>query len=136
MLDVPAPWPPYLVWASRLAGGALVLIALALFRLARTQLGDDFVALLEPASGSHLRVDGIYGRVRHPVYLAIMLAAVGWPLMWTSWTGLVLAVACLVFFPLKARAEEQRLRRRFPEYQTYTRRVPGLVPRLRSRHVR
>lgn len=78
-----------------------------------------------------LLTSGIYGRLRHPRYLAVILGVVGWasilnyPAIW------LLALACVPGFYLVILLEERELRERFgSEYEAYTRAVPNrLLPR-------
>lgn len=84
---------------------------------------------------SRLLDQGIYGRVRHPRYLAIALGLLGWA-VFSGYTGAV--VVALGAFPalyLVTVLEERELLERFgDEYVEYQRRVPRLVPRIgRSR---
>jgi protein-S-isoprenylcysteine O-methyltransferase Ste14 len=73
---------------------------------------------------------GIYARVRHPLYTSVMLASLGWALIWQSWPAFFAALALLPFFHAKARREEQWLSAQFPGYPDYARRVPRFLPRL------
>ena len=79
---------------------------------------------------------GIYGRLRHPRYLSVLLGVAGWacflnyPAIW------LLAVACVPAFYLVIVLEERELVERFgAEYEEYRRTVPNrLLPgRARSR---
>ena len=68
--------------------------------------------------------------MRHPMYSAALLGS-----LVSAWMQpTVLAVTCLVVVAivlgLKMRFEEPALRARFPGYQTYSERVPALVPFL------
>jgi protein-S-isoprenylcysteine O-methyltransferase Ste14 len=96
-------------------------------------LGRNLTPGTEPlADGAFVRT-GAYTRVRHPVYLGIILLL--WSLAWAlSNPGvgvIVLAVASL-YFGRKAAVEERWMTRRFPGYSAYCERVPKLVPRLRG----
>lgn len=122
-------WPEAMLWSARLVGATLVVAAFLIFRVAAQALGPDLVATPRPSAGSHLRETGIYGHVRHPIYLAVILGALGWALLWSSTVGLILTGICLVFLVLKARYEESLLLDRFPGYAAYMRRVPAFVPR-------
>jgi protein-S-isoprenylcysteine O-methyltransferase Ste14 len=122
-------WPEAILWPARLVGAALVVAAFLTFRAAARALGPDLVATPRPSAGSYLRETGIYGRVRHPIYVAVIVGATGWALLWSSTVGLILTAICLAFLVLKARYEESLLLARFPAYAAYRRRVPAFVPR-------
>ena len=59
-----------------------------------------------------------------------MLASLGWALIWQSRPALIAALILIPFFHAKARREEQWLRKQFPDYVDYERRVPRFIPRL------
>lgn len=133
LLRSPGPWLSNIEWPARLLGAALLLPAVGIMRAAGRALGADLVMYPKPVDGAVLRQTGIYGQVRHPIYLSLMLGAVGWALLWTDLPDLALAVICSLFFAAKSRHEERFLRAYFPEYGEYARRVPALLPRLRAR---
>jgi protein-S-isoprenylcysteine O-methyltransferase Ste14 len=93
-------------------------------------LGRNRTPFPRPREGSVFIQHGIYAHVRHPLYSSVMLASVGWAFIWQSWPSLLAALALVPFFLAKARREEQWLRKQFPDYADYERRVPGFVPRF------
>jgi protein-S-isoprenylcysteine O-methyltransferase Ste14 len=62
---------------------------------------------------------GAYRRVRHPVYLGEMLTAVAVAVWRASAANAVLLVLFIVIQFLRARWEEEKLARVFPEYRPY-----------------
>lgn len=93
-------------------------------------LGRNRTSFPKPRKGSELVQRGIYAKVRHPLYTSVMLASLGWALIWQSGPAFVAAVILMPFFHTKARQEEQWLRKQFPEYGDYERRAPRFIPRL------
>jgi protein-S-isoprenylcysteine O-methyltransferase Ste14 len=94
-------------------------------------LGRRFSGLVAIQPGHTLVTSGVYGIIRHPSYLGLLLNSLGWALAFRSAVG-VLLVACLIP-PLVARirAEEALLRSEFgAEYDTYRGRTWRLVPGL------
>ena len=92
-------------------------------------LGRRFSGLVAIQTGHELVTDGIYGRVRHPSYLGLLIMGLGWALTFRSGAGVVLAG--LVIPPLLARirSEEALLRSQFgEEYDSYRRRTSRLIP--------
>ena len=92
-------------------------------------LGRRFSGLVAIQPGHELVTDGIYGRVRHPSYLGLLIMGLGWALTFRSGAGVVLAG--LVVPPLLARirSEEALLRSQFgEEYDSYRRRTSRLIP--------
>ena len=71
---------------------------------------------------------GIYSVMRHPLYTSVMLASLGWALLWQSGPALVAALLLAPFFDAKARREERWLAERFPDYGDYQRRVARFLP--------
>lgn len=79
-----------------------------------------------------LVVQGLYRRVRNPMYLGVGLMLLGEALLFGSWRLLLYALLVLSAFHLFVIFyEEPNLRRRFgAAYADYCRRVPRWVPRL------
>ncbi|HMO66592.1 MAG TPA: methyltransferase, partial [Verrucomicrobiota bacterium] len=96
-------------------------------------LGRHRTPFPRPRPDAELVTTGIYARLRHPLYAAVIVLGLAWALLWRSWPALVLAVVQVPFFDAKARAEERRLRERFPGYVDYARRVGRFLPRRRGR---
>ena len=122
-------------WLGRLAQGpllaaAVVLLAagMALGVWSRIALGASFTPFPHPVERGHHALHGPYRLVRHPMYLALILAAAGWSLLWQSWAGAIGTAALLVFFDLKARREEAWLAEAYPGYGDYKRRTRKLIP--------
>jgi protein-S-isoprenylcysteine O-methyltransferase Ste14 len=78
-----------------------------------------------------LTVTGPYAHTRNPLYLGSMLMAAGFALALLSWpVALVLAVGfAIIYIPVIA-SEERFLRATFPEFDSYCRSVPRIIPRL------
>ena len=111
-----------------LCGSCLLLIASGCGLAGTISLGRSLTPLPKPSAGTRLVRTGIYGLMRHPLYTAVFCGSVGWALVWRSWPALVAALAVAPFFEAKARQEECWLRRQFPEYLEYERRVRRFVP--------
>ncbi len=94
-------------------------------------LGRNRTPFPQPREGSELVQHGLYGHVRHPLYISVMLASLGWSLIWQSWPALIAALVLIPFFHAKARREERWLREHFSGYADYERRVPRFIPRFR-----
>jgi protein-S-isoprenylcysteine O-methyltransferase Ste14 len=92
-------------------------------------LGKNRTPYPQPREGSELVQRGIYARVRHPLYTSVMLALLGWALIWQSVASFVAALTLIPFFHAKARHEETALRRTFSGYAEYAQRVPRFLPR-------
>ncbi len=74
---------------------------------------------------------GPYAHTRNPLYLGSMLMAAGFAVALMSWPfALTLVVGFAVIYVPVIASEEAFLRRTFPEFEAYCRRVPRLLPRL------
>ena len=91
-------------------------------------LGKNRTPFPQPRAGSELVQHGIYARVRHPLYTSVMLASLGWALIWQSVAAFCASLVLIPFFHAKARREEEFLRQTFPDYADYARRVPRFLP--------
>jgi protein-S-isoprenylcysteine O-methyltransferase Ste14 len=104
------------------AGGALRLWPVFV-------LGNRFSGLVAIQPGHILVTSGLYGVIRHPSYLGLLISTLGWGLVFRSGVGVLLAA--LLVWPLLARinAEERLLRSQFgEEYDAYRTRTWRLVP--------
>jgi protein-S-isoprenylcysteine O-methyltransferase Ste14 len=106
------------------AGGALRLWPVVV-------LGNRFSGLVAIQPGHTLVTSGIYGVIRHPSYLGLLVNSLGWVLAFRSGVGLL--ITALIIPPLLARirAEERLLRTQFgAEYDAYRARTSRLIPGL------
>ena len=92
-------------------------------------LGRRFSGLVAIQPGHTLVTTGIYGVIRDPSYLGMLVMLLGWALAFRSALGVLLAL--LMIPPLVARmtAEERLLRSQFgSEYDAYCARTKRLIP--------
>ena len=77
-----------------------------------------------------LTMTGPYAHTRNPLYLGSMLIAAGFAIALESWIlALVLGAGfALIHIPVIA-SEERFLRATFPDFESYCRAVPRLIPR-------
>lgn len=110
-------------------GGLLLLSLGALCGIAgATALKRNLTPFPKPLAESRLVQSGIYGRTRHPLYVAVLCASFGWALVCQSWPGMGAALALGLFLDAKARHEERWLRVRYPDYEDYQRKVRRFIP--------
>lgn len=115
----PARWPFVIQGALLLGVGGWVVI-----RGAR-HLGDSLTAMPRPRDDASLVQDGIYARVRHPMYAGVAGLGLGWAFVTLSLPALVAGLVLALVLDLKARREEEWLAERYtgyPEYQSRTHR--------------
>ena len=123
-------WPDALRWPALLAGAALVLAGALLVFFAAYSLGSNLTPLPHPKDDARLVETGAYRLVRHPMYGGIILLLYGWGLMAQSWLILAYATVVFIFLDLKSRREERWLKKKFPRYHEYCKRVRKLIPFL------
>jgi protein-S-isoprenylcysteine O-methyltransferase Ste14 len=79
-----------------------------------------------------LAESGPYAYMRNPLYVGTLLAAAGFAIASRQWPLALLFAAVFLFIYLPAiELEEQHLRKLFPDFDDYARRVPALWPALR-----
>lgn len=94
-------------------------------------LGHRFSGLVAIQPGHTLVTSGIYGVVRHPSYLGLLVNSLGWGLAFRSGVGVLLTVLLIPPLLARIRAEEKLLRAQFgTEYEAYRARTARLIPGL------
>jgi protein-S-isoprenylcysteine O-methyltransferase Ste14 len=92
-------------------------------------LGRRFSGLVAIQPDHRLVTGGIYGIVRHPSYLGLVVNALGWSLAFRSGIGVFLVVLILLVLIGRMNAEERLLGETFgAEYEAYRARTWRLVP--------
>jgi protein-S-isoprenylcysteine O-methyltransferase Ste14 len=92
-------------------------------------LGNRFSGLVAIQPGHTLLTTGIYGVIRHPSYLGLLVNAFGWGLAFRSWAGVLLAALLVPLLLARIRSEEALLRAQFgAEYDAYCARTSRLIP--------
>ena len=126
------------IHAATLAAGALLYFpGLTIVLWGRLALGKMyFVSTSQGAqlfAGHELVTSGPYAVVRHPMYLGLILAALGGLLIYQTWTMVVFSLLA-PFVLLRTRREESVLAVTFgKQWQDYCSRVPAFLPRLRRK---
>ena len=104
------------------AGGALRLWPVFV-------LGSRFSGLVAIQSGHTLETHGIYGVIRNPSYLGLLICMLGWVLAFRAGVGLVLVALMAPPLLARIRAEEQLLHAHFgSEYEAYCAHTHRLLP--------
>lgn len=114
-------------------GIILMVAGLAIFLIALLGLGTALTPTPVPQEGAALRTGGIYAVVRHPIYVGILVAALGFTLAVGSIWQVVLWAALAVFFYAKAFWEDRLLAERHGvAWFDYADHVSGFIPRIRG----
>ncbi len=102
------------------------LIVLLVFK--KNSFGSSTIQFVE---GHRVISTGPYAIVRHPMYVGVLVMAIGVPLALGSWWGLALLVLTIVALVWRILDEEQLLVRDLPGYRAYPQWVRyRLVPHL------
>jgi protein-S-isoprenylcysteine O-methyltransferase Ste14 len=121
----------YPLYSGRLISGVVCfVIGLWLFYRSHADLGTNWSITLEVREQHRLITQGIYRRIRHPMYSALVLYGVAHALVIPNWVaGPSNLVAFAVLFAARVRAEERMMLEQFgDEYATYMARTKRLVP--------
>jgi protein-S-isoprenylcysteine O-methyltransferase Ste14 len=115
-------------------GLALLVLAGVFRRHLQKQLRSRILlGLPELAPDTHpgrLLTDGVYAHMRHPRYVQMLLAILGWALLSNYVAGYVALLVTMAAVAVVIPLEERELAERFgAAYEAYRRRVPALIPR-------
>ncbi len=123
------PFRPLQGWL----GAAVALAALTMFYLSHRELGRNWSISLDVRETHKLVTDGVYARVRHPMYTAFWLWALAQALLLPNWiAGLSGLVGFGTLYAFRVGREEKLMLDAFGnEYRAYMARTARLVPRLR-----
>ena len=115
-----------------IAGVVCFVVGLWLFYRSHADLGTNWSITLEVREQHRLITRGVYHRIRHPMYSALVLYSLGHALVIPNWVaGPSNLVAFAILFTLRVHAEEQMMSDTFgDEYETYAARTKRLVPRV------
>jgi protein-S-isoprenylcysteine O-methyltransferase Ste14 len=120
--------PPENVSAGmRVVSTVLVIVGTFMSIYCLRQLGRSFSIM---ATARELVTEGPYKFVRHPLYAAELITIVGVVLGHGSPLAFAVGAIWLLLQIRRAMYEESILRQSFPEYESYARRVPMMVPGL------
>lgn len=110
-------------------GVVLTVAGIALTVIGLRHLSDALTPFPRPLQDATLHDSGAYGFVRHPIYSGLVIASIGWSLVWVSLPGLAYAAAVALFFDRKAAREEAWLEAKYrDDYIAYKKRVKKLLP--------
>ncbi len=94
-------------------------------------LGHRFSGLVAIQPGHTLVKSGVYGVIRHPSYLGLLVNSLGWALAFRSGVGVLLTALIVPPLLARIRAEERLLRVPFgDEYDAYRAGTSRLIPRV------
>jgi protein-S-isoprenylcysteine O-methyltransferase Ste14 len=112
------------------AGALCLTLGLWLFHRSHADLGTNWSITLEVREKHRLITQGLYRRVRHPMYMALLLYAVGQALVLPNYVvGPSYAVAMGLLVALRVGPEERMMLEEFgKDYEEYMARTKRIVP--------
>ncbi len=122
--------PAWATWVGVLLQGPY----LWLFWRSHADLGRNWSPGLEVREGHDLVTQGVYARVRHPMYAAIWIFALAQPLLIQNWiAGVLIIPAFAAMWFIRIPNEEAMMRDTFGDaYGAYCATTGRLFPRLRG----
>lgn len=113
-----------------LPGIVLYLIGLWLFHRSHVDLGTNWSQTLELKDDHFLVTEGVYRRVRHPMYLGMLIFALGQALVACNFiAGPSFAVGTLALITMRVKHGERMMTEQFGEaYIDYCARTHRLLP--------
>src|SRR5436309_14324447 len=121
----------YSLGAGPLVAGVMSLaIGLWLFYRSYADLGTNWSITLEVREQHRLITQGVYRRIRHPMYSALALYSIGQALVIPNWVaGPSNLIAFAILLALRVHAEERMMVREFGDgYALYSARTKRLIP--------
>jgi len=123
-LDVRFGWTRRLPPWSEVGGGILLLGgSFPFFRAFTDNTFASQLVRIQTERGQHVINTGVYGFVRHPMYLGASLAFVGGALLRGSISGLLLVVPMVGLLVVRIFGEEKLLARDLEGYKEYLQKV-------------
>jgi protein-S-isoprenylcysteine O-methyltransferase Ste14 len=125
-------WTPGLPLWIEAAGGVLLLASgIFLFRSFTDNTYLSPLVRIQTERRQQVVSTGVYGIVRHPMYLGASLKFLGGPLLLGSAWGLLAGAALVLLLVLRIGGEERLLASQLEGYEAYRERVRyRLVPRV------
>ena len=117
--------------APLVAGAIGLVVSLWLFYKSHADLGTNWSVTLEVREQHRLVTQGVYSRIRHPMYAALVLYSVGQALVIPNRIAgpSNYRSAFAIVFSLRVHAEEQMMSQAFgDEYAAYAARTKRLLP--------
>ncbi|MEM9349853.1 MAG: protein-S-isoprenylcysteine O-methyltransferase [Pseudomonadota bacterium] len=114
------------------AGTVMGLAGLYIFYRSHADLGEMWSAHLELREQHRLITQGIYARMRHPMYTAIFLICASQALILANWlTGPLAFIVFWLLYVTRIRSEEQMMADTFGSaWESYAAETPRLLPKI------
>lgn len=121
--------PDFPVWLKVLGGLALLP---ALYLIERTTMENTYLSTavrIQSERKQQVISTGVYGFVRHPLYLGCVLMMLGAPLLLGSLYGLLISLVGVAVLVIRILGEERMLAEELEGYEAYKKKVTyRLIP--------
>jgi protein-S-isoprenylcysteine O-methyltransferase Ste14 len=115
--------PPFSPWVKAVGGALLVASSFLLFRAFHDNTFLSPLVRIQEERKQHVVSTGVYGFVRHPMYLGAVLLFTGAPLLLGSEVGLAIAGLMTLLLAARILGEERLLTNKLDGYAEYRRKV-------------
>jgi protein-S-isoprenylcysteine O-methyltransferase Ste14 len=121
--------PEFAVWLKVVGGVALIPALVLIYRATIENTFLSTLVRIQSERKQQIISTGVYGFVRHPLYLGCMLMIFGAPLLMGSVIGLVIGLIGTVVIMGRILGEEKMMIHELDGYEEYKKKVPyRLVP--------
>lgn len=114
-------------------GLGLLTVGVAQAAVGIRQMGLSWRIGIDHRSIAPLVSQGLFSRVRHPIYGGVLLATTGLAGVTADALSIGVAATAWVALPVQARLEEVFLSSRHPEYPMYLEKTGRFWPRINTR---
>lgn len=116
---------------TNILGTVVIAVGLVLLFAGFRGLGKSLTANPVPNQDGVLVTTGVYGIVRHPIYLGLLIITFGLVISSGVWAQIVVWLALAVLLVYKMRWEEVLLTAKYKGYAEYMAKVPAIIPGLK-----
>ena len=114
-------------------GAILFAASIFILIIAVKELRPSLTALPEPKVDAPLITTGIYGMIRHPMYLAVIMMAIGMSLVHWSMAAAIETVLLVMVLGFKLRYEDLLLHEKWPDAHDYQKSTGAVIPKFSSK---
>ncbi len=116
---------------ARITGVVTLIVGVGIGGWSMVLLGKDLSIFPHPVEEARLVDEGPFRLVRHPIYLGVILGALGLGLAFANPVAVIVALVFIPFFMAKTGFEEDRLVENVPGYREYRSTIPyRIIPRV------